>query len=133
VSLRGLFSRPAAWWVVAAVFGIVLFIAAVDNKVYEATSPTSFDYHVILRKIYSIIAFAVVGYPAARARALAGRSATPLIIGAMVAAYSAIIEVAQFGLDPPWEGFVSNLLDVAYGLAGGAFAGWLASRVKWPR
>lgn len=133
MSLRRLFSRPAPWWTVAGIVGAVLFIAAVDNKVYEATSPTSFDYHVILRKIYSIIAFATVGYPVARARSLGGRSASPLIIGAIVAAYSAMIEVAQFGLDPPYEGFVSNLLDVAYGLAGGAFAGWLASRVKWPR
>jgi len=133
VSLRGLFSRPAAWWTVAAIVGAVLLIAAVDNKVYEATSPTSFDYHVILRKIYSIIAFSMVGYPAARARSLAGRSATPLVIGAFVAAYSGLIEVLQFALDPPYEGLVSSALDVAYGLAGGAFAAWVAARVKWPR
>jgi len=132
VSLRRLFSRPAAWWAVAIIIGALLLFAAVNNKVYEATSPTSFDYHVILRKIYSIVAFAMVGYPVARARALAGRSASPLVIGGVVAAYSAIIEVLQFVLDPPYEGFVSNVLDVAYGLAGGACAAWLASRVKWP-
>jgi hypothetical protein len=132
VSLRRLFSRPAAWWAVAIVIGAVLLFAAVNNKVYEATSPTSFDYHVILRKIYSIIAFATVGYPIARARALSGRSASLLVIGGVVAGYSAVIEVLQFVLDPPYEGFVSNVLDVAYGLAGGVFAAWLASRVKWP-
>jgi hypothetical protein len=74
----------------------------------------------------------MVGYPTARARALSGRSASPLVIGAIIAAYSAIIEVLQFVLDPPYEGFVSSVLDVAYGLAGGAFAAWLATRVKWP-
>jgi hypothetical protein len=130
--LRVLFSRPAAWWTVAAIVGTLLLLAAINNKVYEVTSPTSFDYHVILRKIYSIVAFAMVGYPVARARALAGRSASPLVIGAIVAGYSALIEVLQFVLDPPYEGFVSNVLDVAYGLAGGAFAAWVASRVKWP-
>lgn len=133
MNLRGLFSRPAAWWAVAIVIGALLLFAAVNNKVYEVTSPTSFDYHVILRKIYSIIAFAMVGYPVARARALSGRSASLLVIGGIVASYSAIIEVLQYVLDPPYEGFVSNVLDVAYGLAGGAFAAWLASRVKWPK
>jgi hypothetical protein len=130
--LRRLFSRPAAWWVVAVIIGALLLFAAVNNKVYEVTSPTSFDYHVILRKIYSIVAFAMVGYPVARARALSDRSASPLVIGGIVAGYSTIIEVLQFVLDPPYEGFVSNVLDVAYGLAGGVFAAWLASRVKWP-
>lgn len=130
--LRRLFSRPAAWWAVAAILAALLLLAAVNNRVYEVTSPTSFDYHVILRKFYSIVAFAAVGYPIARARALSGQSASPLVMGGIVAAYSAIIEVLQFVLDPPYEGFVSNVLDVAYGLAGGAFAAWLAARVKWP-
>jgi len=128
VTLRSLFSKPAVWWTIAVVLGALLLFAAVDNRVYEVTSPASFDYHVILRKIYSIIAFAAVGYPIARARMAAGRPATPIVIAGLIAGYSAVIEVLQFALDPPWEGIVSNLLDVGYGLAGGAFAAWVASK-----
>ena len=77
MTLRGLFSRPAAWWTVAFGFALALCLAAVNNTVYEATSPASFDYHVILRKFYSIVAFAAVGYPAARARLIRGAARRP--------------------------------------------------------
>ena len=112
----------------AAVFSVVLLVAAVDNGVYEATSPTSLSYHVLLRKLYSVVAFAVVGFPIARARQLTGRSSTASSIGWVVAGYSALIEVLQFFLDPPPEGLLSNVIDVACGFVGGAIAAWLAAR-----
>lgn len=128
MNLRSLLSKPATWWGMAAVFSVVLIVAALDNGVYEATSPTSLSFHVLLRKLYSVVAFAVVGFPIARARQLTGRSATASSIGWVVAGYSAIIEVLQFFLDPPPEGLLSNVIDVACGFFGGAIAAWLASR-----
>lgn len=111
----------------AVVFSVALLVAAVDNGVYEATSPTSLSYHVLLRKLYSVVAFAVVGFPIARARQLTGSSATASSIGWVVAGYSAVIEVLQFFLDPPPEGLLSNAIDVACGFFGGAIAAWLAA------
>jgi hypothetical protein len=128
VNLRAFFSKPAAWWSMAAVFSVVLLVAALDNGVYEATSPTSLSYHVLLRKLYSVVAFAVVGFPIARARQLTGRSATASSIGWLVAGYSAVIELLQFFLDPPPEGLLSNVIDVACGFFGGAIAAWVARR-----
>ena len=126
--MRRLFSNPAAWWVVAGLAAIVLLIAAVDNGVYEATSPTSLTFHVILRKLYSVVAFAVIGFLVAGARLAAGRSATVLYVGWVVAGYSAVIEVLQYFLDPPPEGLLSNAIDVACGFLGGAIAAWIARR-----
>jgi len=133
VNLRAFFSKPAAWWGIAAVFSVALLVAAVDNGVYEATSPTSLSYHVLLRKLYSVVAFAVVGFPITRARQLTGRSAAASSIGWVVAGYSAVIEVLQFFLDPPPEGLLSNVIDVACGFFGGAIAAWLASRFSKTR
>lgn len=129
MNLRRLFSNPAAWWTAAAVASLVLLVAAVDNGVYEATSPTAWSFHVVLRKIYSVAAFAVVGLAIARARRLTGRTATVAAIGWIVAGYSAIIEVLQYFLDPPPEGLLSNGIDIACGLLGGAIAAWLAARI----
>jgi len=128
VNFRAFFSKPAVWWGMAVVFSAVLLIAAVDNGVYEATSPTSLSYHVLLRKLYSVVAFAVVGFPIARARRLTGRSDSVSAIGWIVAGYSAVIEVLQLFLDPPPEGLLSNVIDVGCGFFGGAIAAWLASR-----
>ena len=129
MNLRALFSKPATWWGMATVFSVVLLVLAVDNGVYEATSPTSLSYHVLLRKLYSVVAFAVVGFPITRARQLTGRSSTASSIGWVVAGYSAVIEVLQFFLDPPPEGLLSNVIDAACGFFGGAIAAWLASRI----
>lgn len=105
---------------------------ATNNTVYVTTSPPSFDYYVVLRKFYSVVAFAVVGFPVARARLLAGRPASPLVTGAILAAYSAFIEVLQYFVDPPYEGLLSNAFDVFCGLVGGAIAAFAAHRLRLP-
>lgn len=132
MNLRRLFSEPAAWWGVAAVAAAVLLVAAVDNYVYEATSPAAWSFHVIVRKLYSVVAFAVVGFPVARARQLGGKTSIVAGGGWTVAGYSAVIEVLQYFLDPPPEGLLSNAVDVACGYIGGAIAAWLAARIWKP-
>lgn len=128
MNLRRLFSNPAAWWAAAVAASLVLLVAAVDNGVYEATSPTAWSFHVILRKVYSIVAFAIVGFFVARARRLTSRSASAPSIGWTIAGYSAVIEVLQYFLDPPPEGLLSNVIDIACGFLGGAIAAWLSAR-----
>ena len=102
---------------------------AVNNGVYDLTSNPSWDYYVVLRKIYSVIAFAAVGYPVARALRAAGLSAAPLVVGGIIAGYSTIIEIMQFFMDPPPEGLLSNAFDVFCGLVGG----WIAALIARPK
>jgi hypothetical protein len=130
VKLGALLSRPSVWWIAAALAGAVLCVVATSNEVYTATSPTSLNYYQLLRKAYSVVAFAVVGYFVARARGAAGQPASPFAIGMMVGAYSGLIEILQYYLDPPPEGIPSNVLDVACGFVGGYLA---ALAARWKR
>ncbi len=107
----------------------MLFCAAISNEVYDLTSPPALSWHVALRKAYSIVAFAVVGFTAERALRPSGAA---VLRGAMlVALYSAAIEVAQ-ALRGSHEGLLWNGIDVACGAAGGA-VGALAGRITRPR
>jgi hypothetical protein len=53
--------------VVAAALAAALFWAATSNEVYDLTSPSVLSFHVLLRKAYSIAAFALVGFTADKA------------------------------------------------------------------
>lgn len=85
---------------------------------YEATSPSGLSFHVVLRKFYSIVAFAVVGFCFAKARKIDGASTSLAAVGALVGAYSLAIEITQFFLGPP-EGLGWNVADIAMGVVGG--------------
>jgi predicted branched-subunit amino acid permease len=106
-----------------------LLYLAVSKRVYSDTVPYRWLWHafgeddantisVLLRKIYSIVAFTIVGFlvdqalPHTRTRGL--RAAL------VVAAFSAVIEVVQ-KLHHAHEGLLSNAIDVACG----ALGGWL--------
>ncbi|HEY0395646.1 MAG TPA: hypothetical protein VGD01_14200 [Candidatus Elarobacter sp.] len=115
---------------------IVVFWLALSHRVYNHTLPMRliervfgedadegpFAVHVVLRKLYSIVAFALIGFVAHRALPPARRPA--LRAALVVAAFSAAIEVAQKLRAAP-EGLVSNAVDVACG----ALGGWLAIAV----
>jgi hypothetical protein len=104
------------WIAVAVAVAAALFWAATSNEVYDVTSPPGFSFHILLRKTYSIAAFALVGFTADKAL---GPSARAALRGALaVAAYSAAIEVAQAALGSH-EGLVWNAVDVLCGAAGG--------------
>ncbi|HZO92209.1 MAG TPA: hypothetical protein VFB22_00440 [Candidatus Baltobacteraceae bacterium] len=118
-----------AWSALALTVAAVLFWAAISNEVYDLTSPPSLSWHVALRKAYSIAAFAVVGFTADRALRPSPRAV--LRAAALVAAYSAAIEVAQ-ALHGSHEGLIWNGIDVLCGAAGGAI-GAAVGRIKRPR
>ncbi len=98
-----------------------MYVLACDNEFYQLTSPPELSWHVLLRKAYSIVAFALVGYLLRRALVENHRPrfVAPCILG--IAGYSAVIEVGQFLLGSH-EGFAWNCFDTLCGALGGAVA-----------
>jgi hypothetical protein len=100
---------------------LVLYTAALSNQLYDLTSPPAFSWHVVLRKLYSIIAFALLGFTLRRALGEARKTHVilPCVIG--VAVFSALIEVGQY-LEGSQEGLGWNATDTLCGALGGALA-----------
>ncbi len=110
-----------------------VFWAALSHRVYMRTLPVGmfervfgenveegpFALHVLLRKLYSIVAFTLLGFVVNLALPRTPRPA--LRAAFVVAAFSLIVEIAQ-KLRGANEGLLSNAFDVACG----AFGGWLA-------
>ncbi len=111
--------RP--WTIAATVIAAVLLVAAVSHSVYEITSPVWFEWHVVLRKIYSVGAFTLVAYALRRALVENGRTSVVLPCILWLAAYSAAIEVLQFAYGSE-EGLGWNTIDTLCGALGGALA-----------
>lgn len=109
------------WTVAAIVVALILYIMAISDAVYELTSPSFLSFHVLLRKVYSIGAFTLVGY--LLRRSLAERGGAKLIMVAVLgtALYSSAIEVGQF-LAGSKEGLRWNVFDTICGAIGGTIA-----------
>lgn len=110
-------------WILFAVVGAAFFWAALSNDVYNLTSPPTLSWHVVLRKLYSVVAFALVG--AAFAWAAGASVRTTAVV---IALYSGLIEVAQHLAfnNEPWGW---NVVDIACGGLGGA----LGPLIPWVR
>jgi hypothetical protein len=104
----------------------VLFAIAISNAAYEATSPWWLTFHVLLRKAYSVVAFALVGFTLARTTQLAGRAWGPAQVGLSVGLYSALIEICQRLLAGARESIAQQSVDVGAGLIGGALGALVA-------
>jgi hypothetical protein len=99
-------------------------VLALNGEVYDATSPPMLEGHVLLRKLYSIGAFALLG----AAYAFARRRFRVLEVATAVGIYSGAIEIGQwFVTDEP---LLWNLVDVACGIAGGALGALLLNRLR---
>lgn len=109
------------WTIAAVVVATVLFVLANRDDVYLLTSPPGLSWHILLRKAYSVVAFALVGHLCRRALIENGRPhvITPCIAG--IAAYSGLIEIGQY-LGGSQEGLGWNAFDVVCGALGGAVA-----------
>jgi hypothetical protein len=109
------------WTVLTVIVATILFVVALSNTVYDATSPSWLSWHVLLRKSYSVIAFAVVGYFLRRALKEHDRpnAIETCVLG--ITAYSAAIEIGQVAVGSH-EGLLWNAVDVACGTLGGALA-----------
>jgi hypothetical protein len=86
----------------------------------------------LLRKSYSLVAFTVTGFLLAFAARRLGRAQPIAATSAMVALFSAAIEIAQ-RLAGSHESLVWNVGDVAFGAAGGALGAYLERRVSGGR
>jgi len=110
------------WWTVAALCAsALLFAIAVNNAIYELTSPSWLSWHIALRKTYSVGAFALVGYLFRRVDDEWGDRKPLLAAIAGTAVFSLAIEVGQW-LNGSKEGLGWNTFDVACGGLGGAIA-----------
>jgi hypothetical protein len=118
------------WRASALIIAAALFWVATSDVVYEMTSPRALTFHVLLRKAYSIAAFALVGFSADKAL---GPSTRAVLRGALlVGLYSAAIELAQWLLGSK-EGLVWNAIDTVCGVIGGALGVLVAKRITRSR
>lgn len=119
--------RPATrvwlWWAATAIVAAALLLLSLSDTVYELTSPPG-PLQILLRKTYSVGAFALVGYLYARSWQASGRVRGWLYLALSIAGYSALIEIVQ-AIDQSHEGLAWNAVDVACGFIGGALAGWI--------
>ena len=102
---------------------IILYAVALSNQAYEATSPGWLPWHVLLRKTYSIGAFALLGFLLNRSRL---RGFESVWAGAVaIGLYSTAIEIGQY-VEGVREGLASNAFDVLCGVIGGALGAFVA-------
>ena len=81
-------------------------------------------HHVLLRKIYAVLAFALLGFVLERAKVPRLRGV--LAAGIAIAAFSYAIEIGQIVIDRSGETFAEHGFDVASGLAGGTLGAFVA-------
>lgn len=112
-------TRPRYGWTIAAiVVSVALYVAALRSDFYQLTSPFELPWHITLRKIYSVGAFALVAFLARHALAERGLKPTArwtIFTGAL---FSGAIEIGQYYMGSE-EGLVWNAIDVGCGALGG--------------
>ena len=116
--------RAIAWTVVAISVSGALYVAALNSDLYNLTSPPDFELHIVLRKLYSVGAFALVAFLIARALQEFGAPIDARGVIALGAAYSGAIEIGQFA-NGGTEGLGWNAFDVGCGALGGALAAFV--------
>jgi hypothetical protein len=103
-------------WLPFVAVGALLFALALNDEVYAVTSPPEFAGHVLLRKLYSVVAFACV----AASYRFARRRAGTVEMAAVGGLYSGAIEIGQWFTSE--ESLRWNLFDVGCGILGGLLA-----------
>lgn len=98
---------------------LTFFAVALNTDIYNETSPPSLAWHVLLRKIYSVGAFALLGFLFTNLVHACRRKISIMQAAAAVGAYSACIEVGQ-AYAGSHEGLAWNAFDTACGALGGA-------------
>jgi hypothetical protein len=125
--------RPVAlrFWRVFLVFAaLALYATAVSGPAYNATTPVTLPHHELVRKVYALLAFALLGF--ALERSTLRRMHGILGAGIAVAVYSYVIELGQIVISQSTETFAEHSFDVASGLAGGALGAFVALLIGAP-
>lgn len=108
---------------VFVVVATIFYVAALSNELYTIASPPSFSFHIVLRKLESVVAFTIVGL--SLNWCLVTRQRRTLILALSIAAYSALIEIGQ-RVSGSHEPIAESMFDVLCGAVGGGLAGLLA-------
>jgi hypothetical protein len=116
--------RTTAWRAFGIVAAIILYGISISGRAYELTSPLTMAHHELVRKIYAILAFALLGF--ALERANLRRVHGVLAAAIAVALYSYVIEIGQIVFDHSNETLAQHAFDVASGFGGGALGAFLA-------
>jgi hypothetical protein len=116
--------RTAVWRTLCALSAALLYAVSVSGAAYEATTPVEMPHHVLLRKIYALGAFALLGFLLARSQVPRARSVTAGAVA--IGLYSYAIELGQIVIDHSHETFAEHGFDVASGVAGGALGAWIS-------
>lgn len=88
-------------------------------------------HHELVRKIYAVLAFALLGFAFERSRLGGARGV--FVAGIALAIYSYAIELGQIVLTQSTETFADHSFDVASGLAGGALGALVALLIVAPK
>jgi len=115
--------RAILWWALTIVVALIFLYVATSDAIYELTSPPG-SFQVLLRKSYSIGAFAIVGFLLSRALDASGRRRSVPFVGACVGAYSFVIEVLQ-AIGGSHEGPYWHAADVFCGFVGGCLGSFV--------
>jgi hypothetical protein len=131
---RGISGRraglTAAWRAFGTVCAVVLYAISVSGRAYNLTSPVTMPQHELVRKIYALLAFALLGFVLERANLR--RVHGVLSAAVAIAVYSYVIEIGQIVFKQSTETFAQHSFDVASGLAGGALGAFVALLVTAP-
>jgi hypothetical protein len=128
---RFLQRRTFVWRVFLVAAAGVLYAIAVSGPAYDATTPLTLPHHELVRKIYALLAFALLGF--ALERSNLRRAHGLLGAGIAVAVYSYAIELGQIFISHSTETFAQHSFDVASGLGGGALGAFVALLISAPR
>jgi hypothetical protein len=125
-----LHGRTGRWRVFLVVAAAVLYAIAVSGPAYNATTPVTLPFHELLRKIYALLAFALLGFVLERSnlRRVNGVAGA----GIAIAVYSYAIELGQIFIAHSTETFADHSFDVASGLVGGALGALVALLISAP-
>ncbi len=129
-AIRRSSNQTVLWRAFGIVAAIALYAVAVSGPAYDMTTPVTMPQHELVRKIYALLAFALLGFVLERSalRRLHGVLAAAILIGI----YSYGIEIGQILIGHSTETLAQHAFDVASGVAGGALGAFLALLVTEP-
>jgi hypothetical protein len=124
------FNTTAVWRLCGVVSAVILYAISVSGRAYNLTSPVTMPQHELARKIYALLAFALLGFLLERSNLR--RAQGVLAAGIAIALYSYAIEIGQIVFKHSTETFAEHSFDVASGLAGGALGAFVALLMTVP-
>jgi hypothetical protein len=122
--------RVAVWRAFGVIAAVALYAISVSGRAYNLTTPVTMPHHELARKVYAVLAFALLGFvlERSRLRVVHGVLAAALAL----AVYSYAIEIGQIVIKHSTETFADHSFDVASGLAGGALGAFVALFIAAP-